>query len=115
MSFSIRWVLVAALPAFVVGCGGTTANHPPTFEVTGVVLYKGLPVPDAQVTFAPSGEGQAAFGRTDAEGRYELTTFQPGDGVTAGRYVVTVVKFEQTDQPAAPTGDAYVPPEGRAR
>jgi len=81
--------------------------------VAGVVTYKGLPVPDAQVTFSPQGAGQAAFGRTDAEGKYSLTTFESGDGATVGRYKVAVTKFETPDASAVPTGDAYVPPEGR--
>ena len=28
---------------------------------------------------------------TDAQGQFELTSFQPGDGAPAGNYVVTVV------------------------
>lgn len=111
----IRWALAAALPALVVGCGKSGGDRPETYPVNGVVTYKGLPVPDAQVTFSPEGQGQAAFGRTDAEGKYALTTFDSGDGAVAGRYKVAVTKFDAPTVAAAPTGSEYVPPEGQKK
>ena len=41
----------------------------------------------------PQSEGSAgAVGKTDASGKYSLTTFQPGDGAIPGTYQVTVSK-----------------------
>jgi hypothetical protein len=104
------WAFAAALPVVAAGCGNSNADRPETYPVSGVVTYKGLPVPDAQVTFSPEGQGQAAFGRTDTEGKYSLTTYESGDGAVAGRYKVAVTKFDAPEQPAAPTGGEYVPP-----
>ena len=65
------------------GCGGADgeADRPPRLPVTGTVTYNGAPLADAQITFNPeTAGGTAAFARTDAEGHYELTSFETGDG-----------------------------------
>ncbi|MCA9101642.1 MAG: carboxypeptidase-like regulatory domain-containing protein [Pirellulales bacterium] len=58
---------------------------------SGVVTYEGEPVEAAQVMFMPSSD-RMATGVTDAEGRFELSTFEPGDGVVIGQHKVTVTK-----------------------
>jgi len=40
--------------------------------VTGVVKINGQPVEGAVVTFAPKEGGRSAFGKTAADGSYEL-------------------------------------------
>jgi hypothetical protein len=43
------------------------------------------------VTFNPvDSSGRMAFGMTDPEGRFRLTTFKHNDGALAGRYKITV-------------------------
>ena len=87
------------------GCGGAegAADRPETHPVTGKVTYKGSPLADAQIVFNPEGtSGQGAFARTDKDGNYSLMTFEPGDGAVAGKYLVTVAKY---DVPPAPTED----------
>jgi hypothetical protein len=88
--FLRRWPVVAAalalLPA-AVGCG--VKLHP----VRGQVTYPdGKPVSEGVVVF--EGQGQenrvTARGEIQADGRYELSTFKPGDGVPPGRYRVLV-------------------------
>ena len=82
------WVPVLLLLASVAGCG---PSRPATTRVSGLVTFKGAPVAEADVNFIPA-DGRPASGRTDAEGRFSLSTFVPGDGVLPGEHVVTVSK-----------------------
>ena len=87
--------LVAALSA---GCGGGedkwSKERPKPVPAAGTVLYKNQPVEGATVTFVPQGDAQAAIGQTDAGGKFQLQTYQPGDGAVPGEYKVTVRKVE---------------------
>ena len=59
-------------------------------------MIDGQPAPDAQVIFHPAGgenfdeRGARPTGRVKADGSFALTTYHPGDGAPAGRYLVTV-------------------------
>lgn len=100
--------------ALLTGCTGSeeVSDRPKTHPVTGTVLLDGAPVEGAQVAFNPEGvDAEGAFGRTDAEGRYELTTFDSGDGAVAGNYVVTIMKFDAPPSTEAASEEEYVPPE----
>ena len=100
------------------GCGGAgeDPNRPTTYPVTGIVTLNGSPVEGAQITFYSEAGGdaaQGAFGRTDAEGRYSLTSFDPGDGAVAGSYIVTVAKYSSSPESSAPLTESdpnYIPP-----
>ena len=101
MNVSVRFSIVrtcclAGLSLLVLGCGGGGAAKPAkTYPVSGVVKYKGQPVAGATVVFSLSGEKpRTAMGQTDAEGRYKLGTFQPGDGAVEGPQAVTITKEE---------------------
>ena len=50
------------------GCGG----NPNLFHASGKVTLDGKPVEKAFVTFIPMGSGSTSYGKTDAEGRYEM-------------------------------------------
>lgn len=86
------------------GCGSDpfVENRPEVVPVTGVVTLGGAPVEGATVTFvnttgmAPGEQvtGRSSVGRTDQSGRFELTTFESGDGAVPGEYTVTVTKYE---------------------
>ena len=65
-----------------------------TVPVTGVVELDGKPVEGATVVFKPDGEGRAASGTTDAQGKFKLTTEVNGDGALPGNYKVGVTKYE---------------------
>ena len=95
-------LLMVALP----GCGGDDSgaeNRPQTVPAGGTVTYKGQPVEGATVTFVPNvpfvpgetSDVKSATAQTDAEGKFQLTTFEAGDGAVPGEYKVTVVKREQ--------------------
>ena len=77
-------LLVAALAT---GCGG----NPKTFQVGGTVTYRGKPVEGASVVFFPTGARPAA-GKTDAQGRFTLLSYKPGDGAVLGEHVVCITK-----------------------
>ena len=78
------------------GCG-----NPEEYEVVpvrGVVTCQGKPVANGFVNFTPlqgqerdpSKPGKLALGKTDSQGRFELTTYHNGDGAIVGKHVVTV-------------------------
>jgi hypothetical protein len=76
----------------IVGCSGD--DRPKTYPVSGIVTLNGKPVDGATVTFMRADSGQYnAVSLTDANGKYQLTTFQSGDGATEGSYKVTVTKY----------------------
>ena len=75
------------------GCSGEVGI--PTIPVTGTVTQKGKPVEGAIVAFTPSEGGPSASGITDASGVYSLTTRSSGDGAVAGKYMVTIAKYDK--------------------
>jgi hypothetical protein len=105
-------------------CGGCSvptgaADRLPTAPVSGVVTYKGKPLEGATVTFIPSTNPVPAYGLTDAEGKFQLTTYEQDDGAIIGEHFVTIDKTTGSTPPATPpsTGnndpedfDNYVPP-----
>jgi len=97
------WVVLAF---FVTGCGPGGAPKPSTVKVTGKVLYKDQPVAGASVAFLGDGQIPAAWGRTDAEGKFELTTTESGDGAVPGMHKVTVSKSAAPKTTSTATGVA---------
>jgi len=99
-SLAVGLFLVCAA-ILVSGCKKPVDNRPARAKATVTVTYRGAPVEGATVTLHPSTQdGKPAFGRTDAQGRAVLGTFDAGDGAIPGDYGVTVVKTEGGDQPA---------------
>ncbi len=80
-------VLLAAICGAAVGCGRRDMG-----PVSGTLRYQGKPVPDAVVKFTAQSR-PTAVGRTDAEGRYTLTTFRKGDGAYGGSHRVVVIPW----------------------
>jgi 5-hydroxyisourate hydrolase-like protein (transthyretin family) len=90
----IGLILPAVLAVCSAGCSkdGDIAVHP----VHGQVLLDGKPLAQAIVTFhaqAGSAHKLSPSAQTDAEGRFELTSFQTGDGAPEGTYAVTLTCF----------------------
>jgi hypothetical protein len=80
-------VLLVVVPS----CGGKDSP----VAVEGIVTLDGAPVEGASVTFTPEGEGgQPAYGLTDTEGAFWLTTFSEQTGALPGAYKVLVTKTE---------------------
>jgi hypothetical protein len=89
----------------VSGCGGDGGAA--TVKVKGVVMAGGKAVDGAVITFYSKSGGEAASGRTDSEGKFQLTTRKPNDGAVPGDYVVTVAKSGGETE-----GIAYDPSKG---
>ena len=84
--------LAAALLCFGVaaalcGCGSSGIPVAPT---EGVVLLDGKPAPGVSVVFRQAGLSMVASGKTDAEGRFQLSTYGEFDGAPVGECVATV-------------------------
>lgn len=78
------------------GCsdgGGAT-----TVKVKGTVMAVGKAVDGAVITFYSKSGGEAASGRTDEEGKFQLTSRKPNDGAVPGDYIVTVAKSGATTE-----------------
>lgn len=91
----MKLVTAALLPLALfcmAGCGGGSTGGEPVYAVTGNIKMNGAVLPDATVIFSPMGEQPTATGKTDAEGNFNLTTYEFADGAAAGSYKVIVSK-----------------------
>ena len=106
--------MLAGLVCFSSGCGSEKkGNREPTFPVTGKITYKGRPIEGADVTFYCKEKDRSAFGRTDSEGAFKLTTFASNDGAVPGKHVVVVTKVDvpPPTKIADISDPAYQPPK----
>lgn len=91
--FPAHWFSLVLLGLILfAGCSGGDENRVSVYPVTGKVTMGGAPVANAIVTFSPQNKQPVAIGRTDSNGQYSLTTYDPNDGAAAGDYVVLVAK-----------------------
>lgn len=104
--------------AFVALCCGTGCRRTLPWEkvqpVNGVVQFEGRPIAGAQVTLVPKDTQFPATirpqGITNADGRFDLGTFDKADGAPAGEYGVSVVWHPLVDKGSGPTrGDNVLP------
>lgn len=72
------------------GCGG--GNRP--VPVSGTVTIDGKPLTDGYIWVMPS-DARAAGSKIDAQGRFQLTTHEEGDGCVKGTHKVTVTSTRQ--------------------
>lgn len=82
------------LTSLVVGCG---SSNPSVALVEGTVTYQGKPVEGADVSFWGKGAPQAGIGKTDAAGKFQISTFGKNDGALLGPHVVVVAKKASTE------------------
>jgi len=117
MRFPRSCLLLSVIGALLVfGCGKTSANRPKTVKVNGVVLYNGQLVEGALVMLVSTDpNGRGAVGKTDASGKFTLTTFDPGDGAIPGTYNVAISKtiLEGEPPPENPQNTGGVEPDKR--
>ena len=84
--------------------GGCGPHRPETAPVSGVVLLDGKPLAKAQVMFVLADGGRPALGETDAEGQYQLSTFEDGDGALVGRHGVAITANKISKPPLGSDG-----------
>jgi hypothetical protein len=109
----IPWVFACAF--LWAGCGTKPYG---TAVVSGRITLDGKPLAGARVTFHPihdpqsrSQSGPEAFGDTDAEGRYTLSTAFGDRGATVGPNRVTVSTLKVEPNPTNPDAFRAVAPE----
>ncbi len=76
----------------LVGCSKTGLSG--LVPVSGTVTYKGKPIEGADLVFNPESDGRAASAKSDASGKFHLTTLDPQDGAQPGKYKVAISKKE---------------------
>lgn len=98
------WYLRLALGGCLLALAGCSDSLP-VAPTVGTITYKQQPVAEADVAFIPA-SGRPAYGRTDDQGRFQLTTLEPADGAMLGAHTVTVTKSVQKGSPS--DTDPYV-------
>ncbi len=95
MTSRLPLFLALVLLLGTVGCDGGGEHG--VASAGGTVTLDGKPVPDLVVTFTPQAAaggdgnpGKSATGRTDADGKFTLSTYQMGDGAVVGTHQVAV-------------------------
>jgi len=103
--------LLAPLLAAFPGCGGS--DRVPVHPVSGKLLVDGEPAEGAVIvlhpTSPPEKEVHKPAARVEADGTFQVTTYDAGDGAPTGDYVITVTWGE----PPSPDrlGGKYRDPE----
>ncbi len=75
----------------VAGLGGCGDGRPDRSPVSGTILFQGKPIEGAEIMFICK-NGRPATGFTDSQGRFEMFTFEPGDGAILGEHAVAITK-----------------------
>jgi len=79
------------------GCSSTESAGA---AATGVVLLDGQPQANILVNFSPVGGGSSAFGKTGADGRFEVRTAASVTGLAPGEYEVSVERVREEREPS---------------
>ncbi|MFO1020524.1 MAG: hypothetical protein U0903_07495 [Planctomycetales bacterium] len=96
-----RLIALLLLLSVIPGC--RKSEGPPTYPAEGELRIGGKPAFKAQVTFHPvdgqdfDKRGARPNGIVDANGKFKLTTYKPGDGAPEGKYCITIYWAENPD------------------
>ncbi len=97
LKITMRNIFYATVVLCVLALVGCKRSSLDTEFVTGTVTLDGVPIEKVRVGFNPKDGGIPSFGRTDASGKYVITSMQgggKGKGAVAGEYQVTFSKPE---------------------
>jgi hypothetical protein len=112
MAMMPRLTVLVFSALILTACGD---NLPQTIRVSGRITFDGQPPPaPGSVFFLPTeaAEGfptRPATGNFDKEGYFKATTFEPGDGVMPGKYVLSIESWEFQPNMSGNPGKSYVP------
>lgn len=87
-------LLAAALAIAASGCGPQGEVRKETYPVTGIVMVDGAPAAEVQVVLTDvkgidKNSPTLSQTFTDKEGKFAVSTYEQGDGVPEGEYVVS--------------------------
>ena len=85
--YSLRIAALVTLPILLALAGCGKGDYPEMARVTGTVTYKGKPVPNMMVNFMPTA-GRPSWGKTDADGKFEMIYDEYKKGVEMGHHKV---------------------------
>jgi hypothetical protein len=89
------FVFTIILVTFI-GCSPSSKRNLPVEYVEGIITMDGVPLDNAFVLFVPKteGQGEAASGYTNAQGKYTLTSLNGNlnKGALPGDYIVLITK-----------------------
>lgn len=98
-------LLLAAAGCFLAaGCGGR--DGPAVVPVSGRLTMNGEPLGGVRIRFFPDAShtpGVTAFADTNEDGRFDITTQKPADGIVPGQYLVDVNMPSPVAEPPAGT------------
>jgi hypothetical protein len=104
--FAGRLFAIGLLPTLMFAFGCAPEVRVPVYPVEGKVTFKGQPAHGAQVVLhaaKPSEIDQTApVGDVKADGTFNITVYEPGDGAPEGDYVATVQWFKKVGVAAGP-------------
>jgi hypothetical protein len=94
-----RCICFLVLASTLVACAGCSKDEGriAVYPVSGRILVRGAPAAGAQVIFYPVSEELRKPGMpipeamTDANGEYQLRSYEPNDGAPAGQFNVTIL------------------------
>ncbi len=84
----VRGYLASVVWLVMSGCSGTP-DQPPLGTVVGIVTLGGQPLPSVEISFEPD-KGRPSNGKTDSEGKYELTYIRDTKGAKVGSHKVLI-------------------------
>jgi hypothetical protein len=93
MKHTLLAVALATLALHLSGCGGVS-DQPELGRVTGTIMLDGEPLSDIAVVFHPD-NGRPARGKTDSDGKYELTYIRQTRGCKVGHNRVEIAPNEE--------------------
>jgi len=100
--FRLLMPLLITLPWLASGCAPAA---PTTIKVKGIVTFAGAKLSNGTISFVPTTvtPGEPIHPVTvelNPAGEYNLSTFNAGDGISPGKYSVSVVSYERAPDPA---------------
>jgi hypothetical protein len=105
---SFRYLsLILVIVTGTLGCGGSK-DDPKLGQVSGVVTLDGAPVANAAILFQPP-QGRPSTGKTDANGRYELTYSIHSKGALLGHHTVTITDSDDDDDSSGARSKTKIP------